>query len=733
MRGLAITTTLILSLVLALPAFADWDPGDPAKWVQPLDTSTAGLFVTSDNGIYGSLLADDFLCTETGWITGLHMWGAPIMGHGPAAIRVTFHDDIPAAQSPTGYSMPGDTLWMRMFTVSDSVFTVRPCTAGVWYWWEPPDFYRPDMDLEVNQYNISFDPFDAFMQLGTQEEPVVYWVSIQPIGFDFEFAQGASSDHWNDDAVYVEGGQEPYVGIWQELRYPIDHPNEGQSVDLAFVVESVPSEGIDYGDAPDPTYPTLAASNGASHVIIPGFSLGPEADGEADGQPVPGGLGDDYDGNDDEHGVFFTTPLVPNQEATVEVELTSPTGTGLLDAWIDFDGDGDWDDAHDQIFASETLTSGVNVLNFNVPHTSGQQLTTYARFRLSSTGGLTPYGHVNDGEVEDHKVIVRQNLTAKWVQLPDLSPLGMDVLCQANTPLADVTLGDDFNCTETGPILDINIWGSWKFDDLPSGGPGAIDFTLSIHEDRPAGSGGIPYSRPGPTLWTIDRPEGTFDVQVWENGLDEGWYDPDMGIYFSSADTACYLYSFHFDEAEAFVQTGTENEPVIYWLVLEADPSGVVEEFGWKTSIDHWNDNAVFRTIFDPWDELYYPNQHPYHGQPIDLAFTIESEINTGVQDSGEMHDGVGFGLHPNVPNPFNPATTISYEVPAGAGNVTVQVFDVSGRLVASLVDGHQTPGQHSVVWRGTDDAGKDVSSGIYFCRMTVGEIQDIRKMVLLK
>src|SRR5205085_5486137 len=76
-----------------------------------------------------------------------------------------------------------------------------------------------------------------------------------------------------------------------------------------------------------------------------------------------------------------------------------------LDAWIDFNRDGDWNDAGEQIAASLDLgtTAGPHVLNFVVP--AGTTIgTTYARFRLSAGGGLAPTGPANNGEVEDHAV-----------------------------------------------------------------------------------------------------------------------------------------------------------------------------------------------------------------------------------------------------------------------------------------------------------------------------------------
>ena len=166
---------------------------------------------------------------------------------------------------------------------------------------------------------------------------------------------------------------------------------------------------LDYGDAPDPSYPVLLANNGARHVIRPGFHLGAAVDPDSDGQPSLNAVGDDlFDFMDDEDGVRFLTALVPGQIARVEVIASAD---GMLDAWLDSDASGTWDLA-DQIFASQPLVAGSNFLSFVVPTSAvpGPNDPTYARFRLSSVGGLTPEGAVGDGEVEDYMVFIQDKL-----------------------------------------------------------------------------------------------------------------------------------------------------------------------------------------------------------------------------------------------------------------------------------------------------------------------------------
>jgi len=89
--------------------------------------------------------------------------------------------------------------------------------------------------------------------------------------------------------------------------------------------------------------------------------------------------------------------------------------------------------------------------------------------------------------------------------------------------------------------------------------------------------------------------------------------------------------------------------------------------------------------------------------------------------------------LHQNVPNPFNPTTTIAFDL-ARAGHVRLEVFDVGGRSVRTLMDAAMPAGRnHHVVWDGLDAAGARASSGVYFYRLVAGDLTATRKMIVLK
>ncbi|WP_428310800.1 GEVED domain-containing protein [Hydrocarboniphaga sp.] len=163
----------------------------------------------------------------------------------------------------------------------------------------------------------------------------------------------------------------------------------------------------DYGDAPQP-YPTKLVDDGPRHFInTDGPYLGSAIDAETDGAPSSGATGDDIATSDDEDGVTLPK-LIPGQKAKLTVVATAPAGTAQLDAWIDFNADGDWSDAGEQIFVKTVVSNGTNTLKFTVPTTTaiGQ---TYARFRISpaDSGGVKATGKVIFGEVEDYIVKVK--------------------------------------------------------------------------------------------------------------------------------------------------------------------------------------------------------------------------------------------------------------------------------------------------------------------------------------
>lgn len=719
-------TVLFALLVLALVPYAaqaHWDEGDPSKWVQRPDLAPTGIDVNAAN-----TLADDFLCTETGLIRKIHIWGSwendylPF-GDVPTGVLFTIgiYSDIPASQSGTGYSTPGQLLWYT--TVYPDFFAARVWADNLQEGWlNPPSEYDPMGDTVCWQYNLWFREGSAFMQQGSPEQPIVYWLAIQASPNDqmAHFGWKTSFEHWNDSATWPS-----FVGPWMELTYPQGHPLVGQPVDFAFVIGDDTVE--DWGDAPDPTYPTLAGSNGANHTVVPGLLMGSLIDADANGFTDPGAVGDDNDCAADEDGAYLG-PMTQGSPAYVTISMAGATLGGYVDAWVDFGRDGSWEGPDDQILKSQWVPPGLSTkFYFGVPAWASAG-TTYARFRLSSAGGLSYDGHAPDGEVEDYEVFVGHAEGWKWRQEPDLGCHGIDI--NACYPFV---LADDFPCTEPGRLDEISIWGSWLGDFWPPDGLGA-KFTLSIHADIPADESPTGYSMPGEVLWTRDFPGYTYEAGIWASEIVEGWMDPPDAWQYP-ADWTCWRYTFHIPPEDAFHQVGTIDHPVVYWLDVQANVAEFPDaRFGWKTSSLHWNDAAVWGNGYEPymgdWWELVYPPDHGYIGRDIDLAFEITSTYGTDVPEDEVTEPRSTLR---SVPNPFNPRTTLEYVVPTGGGRVTIEVFGVNGRLIRTLVDEEQAAGRQTVEWDGRDGDGNALPTGVYLAKLVAPGLSEEAKMILLK
>ncbi len=116
----------------------------------------------------------------------------------------------------------------------------------------------------------------------------------------------------------------------------------------------------------------------------------------------------------------------------------------------------------------------------------------------------------------------------------------------------------------------------------------------------------------------------------------------------------------------------------------------------------------------------------------LPLAEIQRIEFSGIISVEDETVTARSFQLDPSFPNPFNPSTTISYQL-STAAEVHVQIVDMRGAHVATLIDESQQAGLHSLVWHGTNQAGLPVSSGIYLLSVQAGEARKTDKLLLVK
>ena len=291
--------------------------------------------------------------------------------------------------------------------------------------------------------------------------------------------------------------------------------------------------GMDYGDAPAP-YPTLRENDGARHVVLAGFSLGATVDVNADGQPSVNADGDALD----EDGVVFdpTTPLVPSRTFTLTVSTRGITNDvvsfGVLDGWIDFNRDGDWTDAGERILTNVILNKSVLDDNGSITFRTlaapswAVPGVSYARFRLSTTGGLSTTGEAADGEVEDYRVVIIAN---PWQNSPNVYDVNND---GGVSPVDALLLINYINSSPTNPLPLPKPAGYPFYDVSGDGNASAQDVLMVINEinrlnTQQSGEGeGMPAARAGSThLDDVLRNEET-----WQDVLE------DVGRVFADGD-----------------------------------------------------------------------------------------------------------------------------------------------------------------------------------------------------
>lgn len=184
------------------------------------------------------------------------------------------------------------------------------------------------------------------------------------------------------------------------------------------IVTALGTPSVDYGDAPDPAAGTAAAPDAvtpADYETVPGRGPSHVVDNTnflGTGVDVDTTAFDDAEDDGVELGgsVLQGQTVVAGQAITLDVSTASGT-TGLLNAWIDFNRDGDFDDPGEQVATDASPTADTVTINTTVPF-SATDGVTYARFRYSTAGGLTPTSAAPDGEVEDYEITISASTPA---------------------------------------------------------------------------------------------------------------------------------------------------------------------------------------------------------------------------------------------------------------------------------------------------------------------------------
>jgi len=647
------------------------------KYQQPPNPSGYDVL---NNGPW--VLADDFICTNSGPITGIHIWGSWLNdNHGTITnFWLGIYDDVPAsANNPNSH--PGNLLWSQSFPIGQF--------AESQFGPSQEQFLDPGpgaiIGSDTNIWYYCFYPTTPFTQTGSITAPITYWLAAYA---QVSAVAGASPQYgWkttfmvqNDTSVH-----EPWPGSlpgtnsnWLPTVY--QSPAGGQvPLDLAFMLttptnQPPPTQCMETNGVKFLQPPFLEGGvdfwNSGPYMLADGFvctNSGPITDIHIWGS----WLSDLVDSN----SLTFSLAIYDN--ITPTNGTFSYPGTNLL--WQQTFAPGQYSES---FFAA----GGVFFIDpyFQSPKGSDSQawyycfyptnpfvqtgssaapqtywLAAYAQLPLGTTGyaygwratlfgtsggvfapwpGFIPTNNpgwlptVANGELLDLSFMLTTptnatpstqcmdtNDAVKYEQGPNLNG-GYDVWDSVST------LADDFVCTNPGPITDIHLWGSF-YNDLAF--TNTINFWLGIFDDVPVGPGNT-YSHPGTNLlWQQWFAPGQYAENFWGTGQ-ESFFDP---VSFStSPETNVWYYCFY--PTNPFAQLGTAAASKTYWLAVFAEFGSVIgnnlNRFGWKTTTNIHNDISVYTgwagyipTNNPVWTQTLLPT-----GAPLDLAFMLTTPTN---------------------------------------------------------------------------------------------------------
>jgi hypothetical protein len=476
------------------------------------------------------------------------------------------HGTPPLPDKMTNYTEQSQYLFSRPFITMDP-------NEGVYPW------------LEIQEYRDDVTVPNYYPQ----------WIYISTRGRNV----GVFS-HFNyfcDDGTTVDPGEEPYGAcchrqsgdcyMSQQANCP--SPNEwlGEGSTCSDCQKLGPI--WDYGDAPS-TYPVLLIDYGPTHIIHREVFLGEEVTAEADGKPNGSATGDSDD------GVILPSQLVPGVPAIIKLTASI---YGVINAWVDFNRDGDWDDAGEKVFTDEPVQPGQNIMSMPVLATASAG-TSYARFRFSTTGGLAPTGQSPNGEVEDYQVRIvpseippspepgpnpigmpaspTMQYSNKWRQPADGSSaphiIGWPEVSRfKHGPI----LADDWLNDGPNPVLGIRWWGSfaeWTEMTLPAAAP--TTFHIGI--------------------WTDNYYANVPSTLIWEKHCtDWSWAfaGPIEDPQDQTGGESCFEFVHVFSQDQWFQPTADTNTR--YWLSISAvyntrNPSNA---WGWMTRENQYAEAAI--------------------------------------------------------------------------------------------------------------------------------------------
>lgn len=650
------------------------------KFILPPNTQ-GGLDVKDSR--QNTVLADDFFCNTTGPITDIHLWGSWLGDqHGVITnFWIGIYNDVPAVLGPGGQiiipSHPGTSLlWQQSFSLLQ--YAESPYGGpGQEYFYNPTNNQIVGGDTQAWYY--CFYPTNPFVQQGTANAPTNYWLAVRA-QLDSQttqlFGWKTSLVPYNDAAVWgtVDATGVP-IGNWRPMTNPITQ----QKIDLSFKLTTptnqvpptgcIETNGIKYIQGPNLFGGYDVVNN--PHVLADDFvciSSGPITDlhlwgswlfdspltnsltfwlGIFDDVPVgpennfshpgtnllwqqwftPGQYAETVWATGQESFLDPGFPQIVGSDSQVWYYCFYPTNpfaqTGSAAAPKTY-----WLAAYTQLPAGSTghnygWKTATNVLHDTSVHTQwpGTPPTnnpSWITTKLPTGGPLDLAFKLTTPTNTPPPVVCVETNGVKYVQTPNLDG-GLDVWNSGPWMLAD-----DFLCSNSGPISDIHVWGSWLNNQV---GTNTLTFWLGIYDDVPLSANNT-FSRPGDLLWQQWFAPGEYAENVYGSGAEQ-FLDPGPPVILG-IDQQAWYYCFY--PTNPLVQIGTAAAPKTYWLAVYAQPpAGANFQYGWKTTQFVRNDVSVHA----PWPGIppagnpgWLPTIQPPNNTPLDLAFKITTPTN---------------------------------------------------------------------------------------------------------
>ncbi len=306
--------------------------------------------------------------------------------------------------------------------------------------------------------------------------------------------------------------------------------------------------------------------------------------------------------------------------------------------------------------------------------------------------------------------------------------------------------------------LDSSIYAMAYVDIPPFFTPGLYKLTIIDSSFEYVRLGDIDYAIENGLLHMA------CDLETFENDPDwPGW--PPEGFIISIGGSVTigfdiqtindFTYPTFYEPVTQFTDFNSNNSPEIFDYDIEVVPGVSVTatinyydpdnnlpterslffNYGFYPmgSMDHtYSDTSEFEVTLawpgEGWSYYYFR-----YSDGLDMVTTPTDSIYLtpiGIEDDQSLPRQ--FTLYQNYPNPFNASTTISF-VLADKSEIDLTVYDITGRLVRNIHSGIISPGEHSFIWDGRSNQGKQLSSGVYFYKLQTGSNQDYKKMILLK